>query len=82
MDEIIKLKTNIIMFEKFKERREYKKSYNSVQERFTIAGWIQKHKQLRIPSGKVPIAVTFYNAMLPFIVEGFLEENLNKIRKS
>jgi hypothetical protein len=62
------------------EKLKYLSAKSKVEERFKISGIIHERKPMRIPSVRVPIALNYLNIMLPFIIEGYMEDNLKKIQ--
>ena len=41
---------------------------------------VETYNGIAVPVIKTPIALMYFNPMLPFIIEGYLEENLNRIK--
>lgn len=50
------------------------------KQRFEISKMIHRKKFMSVPGAPITPGVMHYNAMLPMIVEGLLQENLTKIQ--
>ena len=62
-----------------KDRR--KRLIKKLQAKVDVQKAIEKtYSGIGIPNIKTPIAIMYFNPMLPFIIEGYMEGNLNRIK--
>ena len=84
LDEIKKeLESPNISAKKVKKiSKEVSKTYanHDIGNAMEIAQIIHQRHRLRVPQGKISIAISYFNMMLPFIVEGKLDDDLKKIQ--
>ena len=67
--------------EKHKTDIKRKEIRAQVQDKFEASGFIHERKPMQVPGALIPQAVHYLDPTLHIFVEGYLQENLNKIQK-